>query len=372
MGYVDTRIRSLETAHLCAVLGACPRTIGWVTGLPSHFILSKVFDESHRAPRGRPPYTEDLVFKTTFKIQAELGSFAVKYRELTAAGFTPAASLLTAYQHYLSFTPTPSFSFDEAFFLVSNLDGIWACKTPSLQLQPCPACQARRLVAFGGSYSPVCAFCKEEATERGVRRRVAGRIPPPSDPIEVSRSLPLQIEALRVEGALEQVGAHPRVRAAILSAFPEAAHRTPTELVRIGRALPVQRWTVGVRTLPRAQLSLVVATFRRLTAAEIPAEHALIAAYRHMVDAFQPSIAPSFDRCFEAISLAEARWGVAAAVLAVNSCGKCGAAYLASTVDASPQRCPFCLLLRHPEVYLSTAVAHQPPAAGPDLPRLFA
>ena len=77
--------------------------------------------------------------------------------------------------------------------------------------------------------------------------------PPPSDPIEVSRSLPLQIEALRVEGALEQVGAHPRVRAAILSAFPEAAHRTPTELVRIGRALPVQRWTVGVRTLPRAQ-----------------------------------------------------------------------------------------------------------------------
>lgn len=35
MAYADTRIRSLETAQLCATLGACPRTIGWVTGLPS-------------------------------------------------------------------------------------------------------------------------------------------------------------------------------------------------------------------------------------------------------------------------------------------------------------------------------------------------
>ena len=234
MAYADTRIRSLETARLCATLGACPRTIGWVTGLPSHFILSKVFDAGHRAPRGRPPYTEDLVFKTTFKIQAELGSFAVKYRELTAAGFTPAASLVTAYQHYLSFTPVPSFSFDEAFFLVSNLDGIWACKTPSLQLEPCKACQARRLVAFGGAYTPACAFCKEESGERGVRKRVAGRTPAMAERIEVSESLPLQIEALRVDVELEQLGAHRRVRAAILSAYPDTPHRPPAALIRIG------------------------------------------------------------------------------------------------------------------------------------------
>lgn len=362
MAYADTRIRSLETAQLCATLGACPRTIGWVTGLPSHFILSKVFDAGHRAPRGRPAYTEDLVFKTTLKIQAELGSFAVKYRELTAAGFTPAASLLTAYQHYLSFTPVPSFSLDEAFFLVSNLDGIWACKTPSLQLQLCHTCQARRLAAFGGSDAATCAFCKEESGERGVRRRVAGRIPPATHPIEVAPTLPQQIEALRIDRELEQVGAHHRVRAAILSAYPDSVHRAPTSLVRIGRALPVQRWHAGVRPLPRAQFSLVATVFRRLTAGGIAAERAVIATYCHARDTFQHAPTPSFDRCFEVISQFAGLWGVAAPTLALMSCDRCGADYLAGTADSpatgsAQRRCPYCQLIRHPEIYLSNAAS---------------
>lgn len=256
----------------------------------------------------------------------------------------------------------PSFSFDEAFFLVSNLDGIWACKTPSLQLEPCKACQARRLVAFGGAYTPACAFCKEESGERGVRKRVAGRTPAMAERIEVSESLPLQIEALRVDVELEQLGAHRRVRAAILSAYPDTPHRPPAALIRIGRALPVQRWSSGVRTLQRAQFSLVAVLFQRLTSGGIGADRALIATYRQARDAFRHAAAPSFDRCFEVVSQVAGRWGVATPTLVLAPCDRCGASFLVGLADqgsggAQQRRCPYCQLLRHPETYLAGKAA---------------
>ncbi len=349
------------------MLGACPRTIGWVTGLPGNFILGKVFDADHRPPRGRPPYTEDLVFKTTFKIQAELGSFAAKYQALTAAGFTPAASLIVAYRHYLSFTEVPSFSFDEAFFLVSNLDGIWACKTATLQLEPCARCTARRLVARGASHTPTCAFCKEECGERGIRRRVAGRVPPQSEPIGVSAGLPVQIEVLRLRLALEALDVHSRVIAAILSGYPESGHRPPTQLVRIGKALPLSRWSSGVRTLQRTQFSVMAATFRRLSESGIAPEQAIVAAYKHVLATFDHASPPSFDRCFEVVCLVEGRWGVPQPELLLRHCDRCGSTYLESRSDQARQRCPFCLLLRRPDIYLP-----DPPASAADSDRLSA
>ena len=367
MAFADARIRSLETARLCAMLGACPRTIGWVTGLPNNFIRTKVFDAGHRAPRGRPAYTDDLVFKTTFKIQAEFGTFATKYQALTTAGFTPASSLIAAYQHYLSFTPVPSFSFDEAFFLVSNLDGIWACKAPTLQLEPCPRCTARRLVALGGAYTPVCAFCREECGERGLRRKVAGRVPPDSESIGVSAGLPLQIEVLRMQRVLESAGAHPRVVAAILSGYPDPSHRAPSRLVRIGKALPVSRWSSGVRTLLRAQFSVMASTFKRLVDGGIEPEQAITAAYRHVLAAFHRAPPLSFNRCFEVVCLAEGRWGVSEPTLQLTDCERCGSTYLKSRADPAPQRCPFCVLLRHPEMYPPRAHALTPAAT----PRLL-
>lgn len=367
MAFADARIRSLETASLCVMLGACPRTIGWVTGLPNDFIRTKVYDAGHRAPRGRPPYTDDLVFKTTFKIQAEFGTFATKYRALTTAGFTPASSLIAAYQHYLSFTPVPSFSFDEAFFLVSNLDGIWACNTPTLQLEPCPRCTARRLVAHGGACTPVCAFCKEECGERGLRRRVAGRVPPDSGSIGVSAGLPLQIEVLRMQRVLESAGAHSRVVAAILSRYPDPGRRAPSRLVRIGKALPVSRWSSGVRTLLRAQFSIMASTFKRLVDCGIAPEQAITAAYRHVLAAFHRAPPLSFNRCFEVVCLSEGRWGVSEPTLQLTDCARCGSTYLESRADPAPQRCPFCVLLRHPEMYPPRAHATTPAAT----PRLL-
>jgi hypothetical protein len=59
----QARIRSLETARECVRLGARQRTIAWLTGLPTSFIFHNVYDAEHLPPRGRPPYTEDFIYR---------------------------------------------------------------------------------------------------------------------------------------------------------------------------------------------------------------------------------------------------------------------------------------------------------------------
>jgi flagellar transcriptional activator FlhC len=134
VGVSAIRIRSLETARLCAELGACKRPISWVTGLAPFFILRTLYDDAHPAPTGRPPYQSDYYFRRSHRVQAEASSFAVRYRSLAANGFLPSDSLLAAYKHYLSLTQCPSFNFDEAFNLVSHLEGIWVAMSATLQL----------------------------------------------------------------------------------------------------------------------------------------------------------------------------------------------------------------------------------------------
>jgi hypothetical protein len=222
VSFVETRIRSLETARECAMLGACPRTIGWITGLGTNLIRSNVFDRSHRAPRGRPPYCEDLVFRKPYKVQAELGGFAAEYEALAATGQPRAHALVAAYQHYLSATATPTFGFDEAFFVVANLDGIWACTTSTLELVRCPRCEARRLLARGDRQTRACAFCK--TAEGGALPRtpkIAGRTPSCAASIGVSPRVDSQLEALRRQREVESIATHPPIVAeASLSPAP--------------------------------------------------------------------------------------------------------------------------------------------------------
>ena len=171
MAFGDKGVRSLETARECALLGARKRTIAWITGLPPTFILRNVFDQENPAPCGRPPYTEDFVFRAPLRLQAAASAFAVKYHALTTDGFTPAHSLLAAFRHYRSFADAPAFCFDEAFYLVCNLDGIWASGARKLQLARCRRCGSKHLAPWGSTPSQGCPFCKalqgSEAPSRG-------------------------------------------------------------------------------------------------------------------------------------------------------------------------------------------------------------
>lgn len=363
MAFGETRIRSLETARECVRLGARQRTIAWVTGLPTSFIFHKVFDAEHRAPRGRPPYSEDFIFRSPLRVQAEAGAFASKYRRLTTEGFAHARALVTAFKHYLTVVPSPSISFDAAFFLVSNLDGIWAATAPSLDLGRCRRCGCTHILARGASSQDRCPFCKVPHCDTGNRTSQRHVLPKPAheagkgDALAgLSAALDQRIRTLRLERSLEALGAHPRIVATLTGAseVPEgtasaAAHAAP---VRYGRPINLVRWGVAINTLQRVQFSLLATVYRRLRAADFGPEAALRSSFAHVSSLFPARSSLSFDRCFELIALFDARWGVSDPEFDLRACADCHSQYLASRRDRAPPHCPFCTLARRPDKYL--------------------
>ena len=363
MAFADTRIRSLETARECLRLGARQRTIAWLTGLPTSFIFHNIYDAEHQPPRGRPPYCEDFIYRSSLRVQAEVGMFAAKYRLLAAEGITPAQALITAFRHYRSVVRQPSFSFDEAFFVVCSLDGIWAAPTRTLELGTCRRCGCLHLIAHGAAPAAAgCPFCRPHRTER-----IPARAPPhPEHETIVSgtdaqsptvpAALETQIRSLRTERMFEQLGAHPRV-VAILTGGPAPADRRSASRhlegpTHVGRAVNLIRWGVAVKTVQRAQFSLVASVYTRLLAAAFEPMDAIRAAFIH-VSAMFPTVQPlSFNRCFEVVSMLDARWGAAEPSFDLLSCPKCRARFLASRTDRERPHCPFCALLRTPEKYL--------------------
>jgi Flagellar transcriptional activator (FlhC) len=359
----QTRIRSLETARECVRLGARQRTIAWLTGLPTSFIFHNVFDAEHLPPRGRPPYTEDFIYRASLRVQAEVGLFAAKYRRLTAEGITPAQALITAFRHCSSVIRRPSFSFDEAFFVVSSLDGIWAASTRTLELGACRRCGCLHLLPHGAA--PAAAGCPYCRPHRADRAQAAPSLhPDPTAPVSgtdteavtVPAALEAQIRSLRTERSFEQLGAHPRVVATLIGATAPASRRSSLRRregpTHVGHAVNLIRWGVAVKTVQRAQFSLVATAYTRLLAADFEPADGLRAAFIHVRGMF-PTIQPlSFDRCFEVVSMFDARWGAAEPSFDLLSCRKCQSRFLASRTDRAPPHCPFCALLRTPEKYL--------------------
>ena len=174
-------------------------------------------------------------------------------------------------------------------------------------------------------------------------------------PASAPAALELRIRALRLERSLALLGAHPRVVAVLTDVATKdrtesaGPARRPT---RVGRPLNLVRWGEAVKTLRRAQYSLVVATYRRLVAADFEAEEALRAAFAHVSSLFRTDVPLSFDRCFELVSLFDARWGVRDSEFDLLACPKCHSQYLSSRTDRGPPHCPFCALIRTPGKYL--------------------
>lgn len=365
MAFVDTRIRSLSTARACALLGAHQRTIAWMTGLPPSFILRNVFDKQRPPPRGRPRYAEDFVFHAPLRVQAEASVFAETYRRLTVEGFAPAPSLIAAFghHHHLSCADRPGFCFDEAFFLVANLDGVWARSTRNLQLGACGQCGSSHLQPMGCLSSLTCPFCKPPqgassiATVCPTFRELDSRGEPIGDAFRPIPELDRRIEALRFQRSLSELGAHPRV-VAVLTAPAGIPCPSP---VRVGRPLSLHRWGEAVKTLSRAQYAVAASAFRRLTSAGFGAEAALVGAYRHSRRLMEGAAPARFDRCFEIVSLLEGLWGTPRIELDLVLCRLCLSQHLISRRDRAPAHCPFCLLRRHPDQYLHNDASADPP-----------
>lgn len=355
MAFGDKGVRSLETARECALLGARKRTIAWITGLPPTFILRNVFDRDNPAPCGRPPYMEDFIFRAPLRLQAAASAFAVQYRALTAEGFTPAHSLIVAFRHYRSFKDAPAFCFDEAFYLVCNLDGLWACSARKLELVRCRRCAGSHLAPRGATATESCPYCKTRQGADGLNQDVPAVGRRVSAEGTVSPAFLAHLDAVKRRRSLEELGAHARVIDALMSGMEslprELRPAPPVGLVRVGKPLSLLRWGSALRTATRIQYAVAATTYRRLTAAGFCCSESVVGAFRHAQSQVQGDVPLSFDRCFEVLSLLEARWGVDTPELDLITCTRCHSLHLVSRRDQAGPVCPFCLLIRCPEQY---------------------
>ncbi len=342
-------------------LGARQRTIVWLTGLPTSFILHNVYDAQHLPPRGRPPYSEDFLFRAPLRVQAEAAVFAVKYRLLAAQGVACPQALITAFRHYRSVVREPSFSFDEAFFLASSLDGIWAAATRTLDLAVCRRCRCLHLLPHGAVPAAGCPLCRPHRGAVGSpppATDVGQPLPPTSadaEAVTIPASLENRIRMLRRARSLQKLGAHPRTVATITRNTPppdRSSSRQHRAGPTVGRPLNLDRWGIAVKTLRRAQFSLVAAAYTRLVAGGFEPDEAVRAAFVHVSSLFLATEPPSFDRCFEIVSMLDSRWGAGEVSLDLQVCPKCRASFLVSRRDQQPPRCPFCTLIRTPDKFL--------------------
>lgn len=236
-------LRALETARECVILGARPRTIAHLTGLTPGYILRAVYCERYPAPIGRPQYSEDFFFKTTRRLQAEACFLATHYRRLTREGFMQADALIAAFRHHRATQPDSTFGFDQAFFLISRLDGIWAATKSGLSFVECLNCRSPYLAPHGMAQRDSCPVCRTDwRLKSRARARVRASSPPapPVDPPKLNRprqdapwQLDLDIAHVRLVGRLQQLGAGDKVLA-VLAEEPRA------KLFRAPRGRPTQ------------------------------------------------------------------------------------------------------------------------------------
>lgn len=360
MALPDTRIRSLEAAREGLALGASPRTLGYITGLPETYIRREIF-VGLRPPRGRPAYSEELLFRGSLRVRADVGVFASNYLRLRSS-FEPTRSLIEAYRHERSRSTTgASFCFDQAFYLASHLDGRWISPEATLDLATCPTCSAPHVVPSGFSLSELCSTCKAElrlATSQPVSINGRARIPRLSVPAS-TEELDQVIARAKYERRLQDLGAHPRlvhvlsaISAPVKGEFTTVTSRAYWKDWR-GKPLPLYAWCRRVKPLARVQYSILAITFRRLRFAGFSPEESLETAFKHARDGYLPADSIVFDRAFEVISKSEGLWGVDRQGLKLERCGSCGSLHLISTEDrARRPSCPFCHLLRRPDIFV--------------------
>ena len=326
--------------------GARTRTISILTGMPLGIVVRHVFGAGLSSAVGRPPYAEEFVFRATLAVQGEIGVFARAYRRLRAEGFPASRSLLAAYRQHANVFVPPALCFDEAFFLVSCLDGIWGARYQTLELHDCRTCGSPHVLPAGPGAGGQCALCKVSSKPHlhAPARRPAAQPPVPRDSVEIDRT----IAVLRLQQAMEDHGADPR----IINAVAPLKRAPGDEPVRCGRPLKLARWSRSVSAVQRIMYTSHALAFRRLVAAGFSPAEALASAYGQMVRRFGKESVPSFDRCFESISLLEALWGVTVPRLGLTKCVACGSHHLVSLVEETSTGCPVCEVVRQPTLFV--------------------
>lgn len=160
--YVERHIQSLSLAKTCAEFGARVRTISFITGLQRSELMRLLFIEGP-SQCGRAPDSPEWYHQANLLEKAEAAMVVAIYRGLRELGFGPAEALVGGFRHYREHCPqSPRISFDRAFDLVCQIEGIWVVDSPQLAVVTCTSCLSRFICAIGetpGAACP-CPFCK--------------------------------------------------------------------------------------------------------------------------------------------------------------------------------------------------------------------
>ncbi|WP_431286787.1 FlhC family transcriptional regulator [Roseateles chitinivorans] len=162
----ERHLDHLALARDCAALGARLRTIEILTGLSPRTIFCLLRADRRIPIRGRPPNTPEWYHSGTLLDRSEASIFVSGYRRLRDLGFQAAPALPGAFRHYLAVCRShPRISFDRAFDLARQLDGIWEVSEPGLALHTCGSCSSRYLTVVGAASrsGSDCPFCKLKA-----------------------------------------------------------------------------------------------------------------------------------------------------------------------------------------------------------------
>ncbi len=160
---IDQRLRAWELARDSARLGARIRTIHHLTGLRPRDLLYMLFSTHTPPPRGRAPDTREWYHNANLLYRIEASIVIANFHRLYRLGFHATEALIAAYRYYQSVYPPPSrISFDRAFDLAANTEGIWIAKVPSFELVLCPRCNSEFLdtPASSGTLARHCPFCQ--------------------------------------------------------------------------------------------------------------------------------------------------------------------------------------------------------------------
>lgn len=162
----ERHLSSLALARECTRLGARPRTVEILTGLNPRVIAGLMHADQCRAVRGRPPNTPEWYHTATLIDRTEASIFASGFNRLCELDFDASRALTSAYRHYLAICRSkPQLSFDRAFDLARQLDGLWGATERGLALSRCRTCASRYLTVAGARDSGChdCPFCKLRA-----------------------------------------------------------------------------------------------------------------------------------------------------------------------------------------------------------------
>lgn len=362
-------LRALETARQCAMLGARHRTISFITGLTPGYIARAVYCKQYPAPIGRPQYSEDFLFKTTRRLQAEASLLAAHYRRLTDDGFRPADALIIAYRQHHTTHPFSDLHFDQAFFMVSRLDGIWAANKSVLSFVECLNCHSAYLAAHGMAKRDNCPVCRTDwqapSRRRSAAKPLRGPTPPQPTPARAEQHEPWQLDLdiahVRLLRRLEQLGAGHRVRAVLAeepwaNLFRASRGRLTVTCAHLTRPMPLAHWSAKTEVTQRVQYAVFAAHFRRLVQLDLTLVEAMCAAVEAMRKACRGYPKPvGFDRCFEVAALQDGLWGVPTRQFELVRCQQCDSHHLVSKLETRPMGCPFCMLVKRHRVLLPTA-----------------